>query len=49
MPARKKYPDEPRERATRLVLEARRDPASAVGAIRGGADQFGVHSVNANW
>ncbi|WP_431883088.1 transposase [Micromonospora gifhornensis] len=29
-----------RERATRLVLEARRDP---VGAIRRAADQLGVH------
>jgi len=34
MPAPKKYPDELRERATRLVVEARRDPAAAVGAIR---------------
>jgi transposase len=43
MPAPKKYPDELRERATRLVLEARRDPAAAVGAIRRIADQLGVH------
>lgn len=43
MPAPKKYSDELRERATRLVLEARRDPASAVGAIRRIADQLGVH------
>jgi transposase len=43
MPAPKKYPDELRERATRLVVEARRDPASAVGAIRRIADQLGVH------
>ena len=28
MPALKKYPDELRERATRLAVEARRDPAS---------------------
>ena len=34
MPAPKKYNDELRERATRLAVEARRDPASAVGAIR---------------
>lgn len=34
MPAPKKYTDELRERATRLAVEARRDPASAVGAIR---------------
>lgn len=43
MPAPEKYPDELRERATRLVVEARRDPASAVGAIRRIADQLGVH------
>jgi transposase len=43
MPAPKKYNDELRERATRLALEARRDPASAVGAIRRIADQLGVH------
>lgn len=43
MLAPKKYPDELRERATRLVLEARRDPAGAVGAIRRIADQLGVH------
>lgn len=43
MPAPKKYPDELRERATRLVIEARRDPASAVGAIRRIAEQLGVH------
>jgi transposase len=40
MPAPKKYPDELRERATRLVVEARRDP---VGAIRRIADQLGIH------
>jgi len=43
MPAPKKYPDELRERATRLVVEARRDPAGAVGAIRRIADQLGIH------
>jgi transposase len=43
MPAPKKYPDELRERATRLAVEARRDPASSVGAIRRIADQLGIH------
>ncbi|MFC5001931.1 IS3 family transposase [Dactylosporangium cerinum] len=43
MPAPKKYDDELRERATRLAVEARRDPVSAVGAIRRIADQLGVH------
>ena len=43
MAAPKKYNDELRERATRLAVDARRDPASAVGAIRRIADQLGVH------
>jgi transposase len=43
MAAPRKYPDELRERATRLAVEARRDPASAGGAIKRIADQFGVH------
>ena len=43
MAAPRKYPDELRERATRLAVEARRDPASAGGAIRRIAEQLGVH------
>ena len=43
MAAPKKYNDELRARATRLAVEARRDPAAAVGAIRRIADQLGVH------
>src|SRR3954471_18130896 len=43
MAAPKKYNDELRERATRLAVEARRDPAAAVGAIRRIADQLGIH------
>jgi transposase len=43
MPAPKKYPDELRGRATRLAVEARRDPAASVGAIRRIADQLGIH------
>jgi transposase len=39
----RKYPDELRERATRLAVEARRDPASATGAIKRIADRLGVH------
>ncbi len=42
MAAPRKYPDELRERATRLAVEARRDPAAA-GAIKRIADQLGVH------
>ncbi|SHN47695.1 transposase [Cryptosporangium aurantiacum] len=43
MAAPKKYPDELRERATRMAVEARRDPATATGAIRRIADQLGIH------
>ncbi len=43
MAAPKKYPDELRERATRLVIEARRDPQAGPGAIRRIANQLGVH------
>ena len=43
MAAPRKYPDELRERATRLAVEARRDPVSAGGAIKRIADQLGVH------
>jgi len=39
----KKYPDELRERATRMVVEARSDPAAATGAIKRIADQLGIH------
>jgi transposase len=43
MAAPRKYPDELRERATRLAIEARRDPDSSVGAVKRIADQLGVH------
>ena len=43
MAAQRKYPLELRERATRLAVEARRDPVSKVGAIKRVADQLGVH------
>jgi len=43
MAAQRKYPLELRERATRLAVEARRDPASKVGAIKRIGDQLGVH------
>ena len=39
----RKYPDELRERATRMALEALADPARAKGAIRRIADELGVH------
>lgn len=43
MAAPKKYSDELRARATRMALEARRDPASSTGAIKRVADQLGIH------
>jgi len=43
MAAQRKYPPELRERATRMALEARRDPARARGAIKRIAEQLGVH------
>ena len=39
----RKYPDELRERATRIALEALADPARVKGAIRRIADELGVH------
>jgi transposase len=39
----KKYPDELRERATRMVVEARKDPVNGTGAIKRIADQLGIH------
>jgi len=43
MSAPRKYSVELKERGTRLALEARRDPASKVGAIKRIADQLGIH------
>jgi transposase len=43
MAAPKKYHDELRERATRMAVEARRDPATAAGAIQRIAKQLGIH------
>lgn len=43
MAAPRQYPDELRERATRMAVEARRDPASSRGAIKRIADQLGIH------
>lgn len=41
--APRKRPDELRERATRLAVEARKDPAVRADAIKHRADQFDVH------
>jgi transposase len=43
MAAPRKYPEELRERATRLCVEARKDPAARTGAIKRIADQLDVH------
>ncbi|WP_372474319.1 transposase [Rhodococcus rhodochrous] len=43
MGAPRKYLEELKERATRLAIEARRDPGSRTGAIKRIADQLGVH------
>lgn len=42
MPAPRKYPDELRQRAIRMVLDAKTDPDTARGAIRRVADQLGI-------
>jgi len=43
MSAPRKYPEELRERATRMAVEARRDPERSKGAIRRIAEELGVH------
>ncbi|WP_449062053.1 transposase [Planomonospora algeriensis] len=43
MAAPRKYPDESRERATRLAVEACKNPAARDGVIRHIADQLDVH------
>lgn len=43
MTSSRKYPDELRERATRLVLGARRDPERSKGAIARIAGELGVY------
>ncbi|MGL5825329.1 MAG: transposase [Nocardioides sp.] len=43
MPAPRKYPDELKERATRLALDARRDATTRRGAIARIAGQLDIH------
>ena len=43
MAAPRKYPDELRERATRMAVELRADPATKQGAIARVAEQLGMH------
>jgi transposase len=48
--APRKYPDELRERATRMAVEARRDPATRSGALARVASQLGINPETLrNW
>ncbi|MEX5300224.1 IS3 family transposase [Kocuria sp. CPCC 205292] len=50
MGAPRKYPDELRERATRMAVEARRDPATKVGALARIGQQLGINPETLrNW
>ncbi len=44
MPAVRKYPDELRERAIRLTVEARKDPADRSGACKRIGEQLGINA-----
>ncbi len=50
MAAPRKYPDELRERAIRMAVDLRRDPATKTGALRRVADQLGINPETLrNW
>ena len=50
MGAPRKYPEELRERATRMAVELRRDPATRQGALRRVGEQLGIHPETLrNW
>lgn len=50
MAAPRKYGDELRERATRMAVEARRNPETKAGAIKRISDQLGMHPETLrNW
>ena len=50
MAAPRKYPDELRERATRMAVEARKDPATRPGALARVGDQLGINRETLrNW
>ncbi|MFW6639921.1 IS3 family transposase [Nocardiopsis algeriensis] len=50
MAAPRKYPDELRERATRMAVQARQNPAARDGAIARTADQLGINRETLrNW
>ena len=50
MAAPRKYPDELRERAIRMAVEARRDPATQVGRVARVGEQLGINPETLrNW
>ena len=50
MAAPRKYPDELRERATRMAVDARRDPATRSGTFRRVGEQLGINPETLrNW
>jgi transposase len=50
MAAPRKYPDELRERAIRMAVEARRDPTTRQGALARVAQQLGINAETLrNW
>ena len=50
MAAPRKYGDELRERATRMAVDARQDPATRAGAIQRVSNQLGMHPETLrNW
>jgi transposase len=50
MAAPRKYPDELRERATRMAVEARRDPATRTGALKRIGQQLDINAETLrNW
>jgi len=50
MAAPRKYPDELRDRATRLAVDARKDPATRPGALARIAGQLGINPETLrNW
>jgi transposase len=50
MAAPRKYPEDLRERVIRMAVEARRDPATRVGALRRIGDQLGINPETLrNW
>jgi transposase len=50
MAAPRKYPDELRERAAQLAVDARRDPATRSGALKRIGEQLGINAETLrNW